>query len=195
MAIQKTEKIWHNGKFIPWDDATLHVMSHVVNYGSSVFEGIRCYALPSGPAIFRAQEHMQRLLDSARIYRIDVDFTRDELTQGLVELIKNNGVWPCYIRPIILRGYGEAGVNPQSFTPGRFLSPARAAPPRARAHRPRRPRPLERRRDHRRDQQPARRPRRRRLPRARHAARAADRRTNTRRRHLELVRAAATKAV
>jgi len=112
MAIQKTEKIWHNGKFIPWDEATLHVMSHVVNYGSSVFEGIRCYALPAGPAIFRAQEHMQRLLDSARIYRIDVDFTRDELIRGLVELIKSNGVWPCYIRPIILRGYGEAGVNP-----------------------------------------------------------------------------------
>src|SRR5216683_2865668 len=110
MAIQKTEKIWHNGKFIAWDDATLHVMSHVVNYGSSVFEGIRCYALPAGPAIFRAQEHMQRLLDSARIYRIDVDFTRDELISGLIELIKNNGVWPCYIRPIILRGYGEAGV-------------------------------------------------------------------------------------
>jgi branched-chain amino acid aminotransferase len=112
MAIQKTEKIWHNGKFIPWDSATLHVMSHVVNYGSSVFEGIRCYALPSGPAIFRAPEHMQRLLDSARIYRIDVDFTRDELVSGLAELIKANGVWPCYIRPIILRGYGEAGVNP-----------------------------------------------------------------------------------
>ena len=75
MAIQKTEKIWHNGKLIPWDNATLHVMSHVVHYGSSVFEGVRCYALPSGPAIFRAKEHMQRLLDSAKIYRIDVDFT------------------------------------------------------------------------------------------------------------------------
>jgi branched-chain amino acid aminotransferase len=112
MAIQQTEKIWHNGNFIPWDKATLHVMSHVVNYGSSVFEGIRCYALPSGPAIFRAQEHMQRLIDSARIYRIDVDFTRDEIVSGMLELVKSNGVWPCYIRPIILRGYGEAGVNP-----------------------------------------------------------------------------------
>src|SRR5712672_2223129 len=112
MALQKTDKIWHNGKLIRWEDATIHVMSHVVNYGSSVFEGIRCYALPSGPAIFRAQEHMQRLLDSARIYRIDVDFTRDEIVAGLVELIKINGVWPCYIRPIVLRGYGEAGVNP-----------------------------------------------------------------------------------
>ena len=112
MAIQKTDKIWHNGKLIPWDDATLHVMSHVVHYGSSVFEGVRCYALPTGPAIFRAQEHVQRLLDSARIYRIDVDFTREEILGGLLELIKTNGVWPCYIRPIVLRGYGEAGVNP-----------------------------------------------------------------------------------
>jgi len=112
MAIQKTEKIWHNGKLIPWDEATLHVMAHVVNYGSSVFEGIRCYALPSGPAIFRAAEHMQRLIDSARIYRIDVDFTRDELVRAMVDLIKVNGAWPCYIRPIVLRGYGEAGVNP-----------------------------------------------------------------------------------
>src|SRR5438132_2094715 len=76
MAIQQTEKIWHNGKLIPWDDAHIHVMSHVVNYGSSVFEGIRCYALPSGPAIFRANEHMQRLVDSAKIYRIDLDYTR-----------------------------------------------------------------------------------------------------------------------
>jgi len=112
MAIQKTEKIWHNGKFVAWDDATVHVMSHVVNYGSSVFEGIRCYSLPSGPAIFRAPEHMQRLLDSARIYRIDLDFTREQLVRGMVDLVKTNGVWPCYIRPIILRGYGEVGVNP-----------------------------------------------------------------------------------
>src|SRR3989442_5666402 len=112
MAIQQTEKIWHNGKLIPWDDAHIHVMSHVVNYGSSVFEGIRCYALPSGPVIFRANDHMQRLVDSAKIYRIDLDYTRDELVSGMVEVVKNNGVWPCYIRPIILRGYGEGGVNP-----------------------------------------------------------------------------------
>src|SRR5579864_2836657 len=112
MAIQKTEKIWHNGKLIPWDAAQIHVMSHVVNYGSSVFEGIRCYAPPSGPAIFRAQEHTQRLLDSAKIYRIDVDYTREELISGMLELVKTNGIWPCYMRPIVLRGYGEAGVNP-----------------------------------------------------------------------------------
>jgi branched-chain amino acid aminotransferase len=87
-------------------------MSHVVNYGSSVFEGIRCYAPPAGPAIFRVQEHTQRLLDSAKIYRIDVDFTREELISGMLQLVKTNGIWPCYMRPIILRGYGEAGVNP-----------------------------------------------------------------------------------
>src|SRR5512142_2970558 len=112
MAIQKTEKIWHNGKLIPWDDAQLHVMSHVVNYGSSVFEGVRCYALPTGPAIFRAHEHAQRLLDSAKIYCIDVDYNRDDLVAAMQELIKTNQVWPCYIRPIVLRGYSEAGVNP-----------------------------------------------------------------------------------
>jgi branched-chain amino acid aminotransferase len=112
MAIQKTDKIWHNGKLINWDDANIHVMSHVVHYGSSVFEGIRCYNPPSGPAIFRAYEHIQRLIDSAKVYRIDVPFTRDEIVQGMLETVGHNGVWPCYVRPIILRGYGEAGVNP-----------------------------------------------------------------------------------
>ena len=112
MAIEKSERIWHNGKLIPWDDATIHVMSHVVHYGSSVFEGIRCYAPPSGPAIFRATEHIQRLLDSAKVYRIDVDYTREQLVKAMLETVGSNGVWPCYVRPIVLRGYGEAGVNP-----------------------------------------------------------------------------------
>src|SRR5579871_2698656 len=112
MAIEKTDKIWHSGKLINWEDATIHVMSHVIHYGSSVFEGIRCYDLPSGPAIFRAQEHMQRLLDSAKIYRIDVPFTREELVKAMCDTVGHNGVWPCYVRPIVLRGYGEAGVNP-----------------------------------------------------------------------------------
>ncbi len=84
----------------------------MVHYGSSVFEGIRCYAPPSGPAIFRATEHMQRLLDSAKVYRIDVDFTRDELVKGMLDIVASNGVWPCYVRPVVFRGYGEAGVNP-----------------------------------------------------------------------------------
>jgi branched-chain amino acid aminotransferase len=112
MAIQKTEKIWHNGKMIRWEDANLHVMSHVVNYGSAVFEGIRCYAQPKGAGIFRAQEHMQRLLDSAKIYRMEVEYSREELVSAMTELVRDNGVAPCYIRPIVLRGYGEAGVNP-----------------------------------------------------------------------------------
>lgn len=112
MAIQKTERIWHNGQLIPWDDARIHVMSHVIHYGSSVFEGVRCYALPSGPAIFRAEEHAQRLLDSAKVYRMDLDYTRDEMVRAMCDLVAHNGVWPCYLRPVVLRGYGEAGVNP-----------------------------------------------------------------------------------
>ena len=112
MAIPKSDKIWHNGKLINWDDATIHVMSHVVNYGSAIFEGIRCYQQPNGPAIFRAEEHIQRLLNSAKIYRIDVDYSLDELVQAMVELVQANGISPCYIRPIVLRGYGELGVNP-----------------------------------------------------------------------------------
>src|SRR3954454_6668356 len=112
MGIQKTEQIWLNGRFINWDDATLHVMSHVVNYGSSMFEGIRCYSHSAGPAIFRAHEHMQRLIDSSKIYRIEVPFTREELVNAMVEVVAANKVWPCYLRPLVLRGYGEAGVNP-----------------------------------------------------------------------------------
>jgi branched-chain amino acid aminotransferase len=112
MAIQKTDKIWHNGKFIKWEDANIHVMSHVVHYGSSVFEGIRCYEIKSGPAIFRASEHMQRLLDSAKIYRMELEYSREQLVQAMLDLVSTNGQWPGYVRPIVFRGYGEAGVNP-----------------------------------------------------------------------------------
>jgi branched-chain amino acid aminotransferase len=112
MPLQKTENIWHNGKLIPWDKATVHVMAHVVHYGSSVFEGVRCYAPGGAPAIFRAEDHMQRLIDSAKVYRMDVDYTMEELVSALDGLIKANGVWPCYIRPVIFRGYGELGVSP-----------------------------------------------------------------------------------
>jgi branched-chain amino acid aminotransferase len=88
-------------------------MSHVIHYGSSVFEGIRCYGQPQGSAIFRLPEHMQRLLDSAKIYRIAVPFSLDELCSAVVDVIEANGVAPCYIRPIVLLGYGEIGVNPK----------------------------------------------------------------------------------
>ncbi len=113
MPIQTTSKIWHNGNLIPWEKATIHVMSHVIHYGSSVFEGLRCYGQPQGSAVFRLPEHMQRLLDSAKIYRMEIPFTLEELCAGVVDLIGANGVTPCYIRPIVLRGYGEIGVNPK----------------------------------------------------------------------------------
>ena len=112
MPIQPTEKIWRNGQLIPWEQANIHVMSHVIHYGSSVFEGIRCYGQPSGAAIFRLPEHMQRLLDSGKIYRMTLPYSLDELCAAVVDVVENNGVAPCYVRPIALRGYGEIGVNP-----------------------------------------------------------------------------------
>ncbi len=112
MPIQTTSKIWHNGSLIAWEQANIHVMSHVVHYGSSVFEGIRCYKQPQGSAVFRLPEHMQRLLDSAKIYRMDQPYTLEELCAAVVDLVEANGVSPCYIRPIVLRGYGEIGVSP-----------------------------------------------------------------------------------
>jgi len=106
-----TEKIWHNGRFIRWEDATIHVLSHVVNYGSSVFEGIRCYSTPGGPAIFRLREHVRRMVDSAKIYRMDLPYPAEELCEAMLELVRANGMDSCYLRPIALRGYGEIGVN------------------------------------------------------------------------------------
>lgn len=108
---KETAKIWHNGTMIPWGDAKIHVLSHVVNYGSSLFEGIRCYELPSGPAIFRLRDHMQRLLNSSKIYRLDVPFNGAELERAAIDLIAINGLRHGYIRPIVLRGYGEIGVH------------------------------------------------------------------------------------
>ncbi|HTX74808.1 MAG TPA: branched-chain amino acid transaminase [Terracidiphilus sp.] len=113
MPIQPTAKIWHNGNLIPWEQATIHVMSHVVHYGSSVFEGIRCYTQPQGAAVFRLPEHMQRLIDSGKIYRMTIPYSLDELCAAVVDTIEANGTAPCYIRPIVLRGYGEIGVNPK----------------------------------------------------------------------------------
>ncbi|MGH9560595.1 MAG: branched-chain amino acid transaminase [Terracidiphilus sp.] len=112
MSLQKTAKIWHNGKFIDWDDAKLHVLSHVVSYGTAVFEGIRCYHTEQGRAIFRLREHMQRLVNSAHIYRMDLSFTVEELSQASLELVRVNKVEACYVRPIALRGYGDVGVEP-----------------------------------------------------------------------------------
>ncbi len=108
--------IWHDGEFIKWNDARVHVMSHVLHYGSSVFEGIRCYATKSGPAVFRLREHMQRFLNSAKIYRMDHKWTVDDLCNASVEIVRRSGLDQCYIRPILFRSLDEEhpafGVNP-----------------------------------------------------------------------------------
>ena len=110
------QEVWHNGEFIKWDDARVHVMSHVLHYGSSVFEGIRCYKTKRGPAIFRLREHMRRLLNSAKIYRMDTDLTLDQLSEAAIGLVNRGGLDQCYIRPIIFRSLDEErpafGVNP-----------------------------------------------------------------------------------
>ncbi|MBW4026446.1 MAG: branched-chain amino acid transaminase [Acidobacteria bacterium] len=122
MPIQPTSKIWHNGNLIPWEKATIHVMSHVVHYGSSVFEGIRCYGQPHGAAVFRLPEHMQRLIDSAKIYRMTLPYSLEQLCSATVDLIEANGIAPCYIRPIAIRGYGEIGVNPKGSPTEVYIS-------------------------------------------------------------------------
>jgi branched-chain amino acid aminotransferase len=112
--LKATEKIWYNGNFITWDEAKIHVLSHVVSYGSSVFEGARCYETRQGPAIFRAPEHARRLLDSGKIYRMEIPYTVEELTAAMVDTVRLNNLRSCYIRPIALRGYGDVGVLPKA---------------------------------------------------------------------------------
>ena len=112
MPIQPTTNIWHNGAMVPWEKANIHVMSHVIHYGSSVFEGIRCYTQPGGAGIFRLPEHMQRLIHSAKIYRMPLAYGVEQLCEAVIDVVEANGVAPCYVRPIAFRGYGEIGVNP-----------------------------------------------------------------------------------
>jgi len=114
MAFNENGKIWFNGEFIDWKDADIHVKSHVVHYGSSVFEGIRCYNTKKGPAIFRLREHVQRLLDSGKIYRMDIPYTVDDLCSSIIETIRINDLNDCYIRPVVFRGYHELGVYPMN---------------------------------------------------------------------------------
>jgi branched-chain amino acid aminotransferase len=113
MAFPGTGKIWMNGNLVDWKDATIHVASHVVHYGSAVFEGARCYETARGPACFRLDAHMRRLIDSARIYRMEPSYDQQTLTDAVVDLIKVNKFNACYIRPLIYRGYDSLGVNPQ----------------------------------------------------------------------------------
>jgi branched-chain amino acid aminotransferase len=104
--------VWKNGELIPWADATIHVMSHVVNYGSSVFEGIRCYNTRRGPAVFRLDTHIERLLNSCHIYRMDLPYSAAELQEASLRTILANEYQECYLRPIVFRGYGTFGVDP-----------------------------------------------------------------------------------
>jgi len=108
--VEKAEFIWQSGNFVPWDEAQVHVLSHGLHYGTGVFEGIRCYDGEKGPAVFRHQEHLERLADSARMYFLDLPFSTDEIGEAVRELIRRNGLRDCYIRPLAFRGYGEMGL-------------------------------------------------------------------------------------
>ena len=112
MPLPECDKIWFNGELVDWHDAQIHVLSHVVHYGSSVFEGIRCYKTEKGSAVFRLDEHVSRLFDSAKIYRMEIPYTQEEVTQAILETIRVNKLEACYIRPVVFRGYETLGVDP-----------------------------------------------------------------------------------
>ncbi|GIV98448.1 MAG: branched chain amino acid aminotransferase [Herpetosiphonaceae bacterium] len=114
MPMKKSDYIWFNGELVEWDKATIHVLSHVVHYGSSVFEGIRCYDTPSGPAIFRLAAHTRRLFDSAKIYRMNIPFTPAEINEACKEVVRANKLRSAYLRPVVWRGYDSLGVDPTS---------------------------------------------------------------------------------
>jgi branched-chain amino acid aminotransferase len=112
MAMVKADKIWFNGALVRWEDAKIHVLSHALHYGTSFFEGGRCYRTAKGPACFRIREHIRRLHDSMKIYRTEPPYPIDAMVDAVVETIRANRLEECYIRPIVFRGYGELGVNP-----------------------------------------------------------------------------------
>ena len=112
MPITKVDSIWMNGSLVKWDDAKIHVLSHVVHYGTSWFEGIRCYNTAKGSAVFRLGPHIRRLIDSVKIYRTPSPYSVEQLTAAVLETIRANKMRACYIRPVMYRGYGDVGVNP-----------------------------------------------------------------------------------
>ena len=111
--MEETDKIWMNGELVDWADAKVHVGVHGLHYGSGVFEGVRCYDTPKGPAVFRLADHMQRLHDSARLLYMEIPFTVEELREATHDLVRRNGLPACYIRPIAFYGYGQLGVSTQ----------------------------------------------------------------------------------
>ena len=110
--MRRSEKIWRNGELIDWDSAQIHVLSHVVHYGSACFEGIRCYKTKSGSMVFRLDSHLRRLANSAKIYRLEIPYDEAALEKAVLETIRANRLEACYIRPIVLRGYGHLGIDP-----------------------------------------------------------------------------------
>ena len=112
MPVKKVDKIWMNGNLVNWDDAKIHVLSHVIHYGSSWFEGIRCYETRKGTAIFRLDRHIRRLFDSVKIFRTEIPYTMVQIEEAILTTIRVNKMKECYIRPVVYRGYGDVGVNP-----------------------------------------------------------------------------------
>ncbi len=111
-TLPEAEYIWFNGKLVPWRDAKIHVLSHVVHYGSSFFEGMRCYETNQGPALFRLREHTDRLFDSCKIYRVEIPYTTEQINEAILETIRSNNLSACYVRPVVYRGYGLLSVEP-----------------------------------------------------------------------------------
>jgi branched-chain amino acid aminotransferase len=111
--LEKTEKIWMDGKLVPWDEANVHVLTHSLHYGLGVFEGIRCYSTEKGPAVFRLREHVRRLINSAHVFLMKIPFSEEEIVSATIETIKANGLRECYVRPIAFIGYGAMGLYPK----------------------------------------------------------------------------------
>ncbi len=109
---EKNGMVWINGKLVPWKEANIHIASHVIHYGSSIFEGFRAYNTPKGTAIFRNSAHLKRLYNSCKMYRMEIPFTQEEFEQAVIQTIKANKLKACYIRPVVYRGYGTLGVDP-----------------------------------------------------------------------------------
>ena len=114
MPMNTSDYIWYDGEFVPWAEAKVHVLSHALHYGSSVFEGIRCYETANGPAVFRLPQHVKRMFNSCKIYRMDIPFPADQISQAIVDTVAKNRLRSCYIRPLVFRGYGQLGVEPRT---------------------------------------------------------------------------------
>ena len=132
MPMPKSDYIWFSGQFVPWDEAKVHVLSHVLHYGSSVFEGIRAYKTPRGPAVFCLDQHLKRLYNGCKVYRMPIPYTQEELRSAILETVRVNKLESCYIRPLVFRGYETLGVDPRqcpveviiaAWPWGRYLGP------------------------------------------------------------------------